>query len=117
MKLNIHQGKMSLLITKVLFYASLTALSAAFAIGSFFAFTASASTTKDYFIIRGSSDVSSGLSVPFTFNDILKLLTSDDNRIQSNGAWPDNGAYDEAKYIEFVFSPNIPSDAIINSVV
>lgn len=75
-----------------------------------------ASITTNFTITSGS-DSSNGAQAPFSLSDITKLSTSDDSRIQSNTiSWPTTGAYDESKYIEFIFSPNIPSDAVIGSV-
>ena len=48
--------------------------------------------------------------------DIFKLSTSDDKRMASNAAWPGAGAYDESKYLEFVFNPDIPEEAQVISV-
>src|SRR5665213_1322899 len=83
---------------------------------AFFFFTNSyASTTLD-FSATGGSDASTGSARSFIASDIAKLATSDDSRIQSNGPWPNTGAYDENKYIEFAFTPNIPSDAMVTNV-
>src|SRR3989344_2010418 len=49
--------------------------------------------------------------------DIFKLSLSDDKRMASNAAWPGTGVYVESKYLEFVFTPDIPIDATISSVV
>lgn len=91
---------------------------AALIVGGFFApdFQAQGSTNVNFLATSGS-DVSTGVSVSSTANDVTKLDTSDDSRIQSNGPWPNNGSYDEEKYIEFVFSPNVPTNAVISSVV
>ena len=78
--------------------------------------SANADTTGTFFTTSGV-DGSDGTSAAFSSSDISKLSASDDSRIQSNGDWPDGGAYDESKYIEFDFSPNIPQHATISSVV
>ncbi len=74
-----------------------------------------ASTTSN-FVVTSGTDVSTGSASVFPTGDIVKLSASDDSRIQSNSAWPTTGAYDENKYLEFVFIPNIPLDAVIESV-
>ena len=76
---------------------------------------ASTSTNVD-FIVSSGADVSTGTESAFTTNDIAKLGTSDDERIQSNGNWPNTGAYDEGKYIEFFFLSTVPTDAVIENV-
>ncbi len=75
---------------------------------------AHASTSVNANVTSGA-DASTGSSTSFSAGDITKLGASDDSRIQSNGAWPTTGAYDEGKYIEFIFSPGIPSNAVIES--
>ncbi len=74
----------------------------------------STSVTSDYFV-TGGADVSDGTAAVFDNNALTKLGASDDSRIQSDGSWPTNGVYDEGRYIEFVFSPNLPSGATITS--
>lgn len=74
----------------------------------------SASVNGVYNISSGL-DNSDGLNDVFLDTEIARLSASDNDRIQSNGNWP-IGNYDETKYIEFSFNPNIPSDAIIESV-
>ena len=74
-------------------------------------------STTDSFVMTGGEDVSDGANTIFSASDIEKLATSDDVRIQSNATtWPTDGVYDENKYIEFIFSPNIPVDAVIENV-
>lgn len=75
---------------------------------------AQASIAANYTISLGL-DNSDGLNDTFLPTEILRLGSSDDDRVQSNGNWP-IGNYDESKYIEFVFSPSVPSDAVIESV-
>lgn len=75
---------------------------------------AQASIAANYTISSGL-DNSDGLNDTFLPTEILRLGSSDDDRVQSNGNWP-IGNYDESKYIEFVFSPSVPSDAVIESV-
>lgn len=62
------------------------------------------------------TDMSDGVGTPLSATDLSKLSDSDDVRIQSNGSWPNAGSYDEGKYIEFVFNPNIATDANIEGV-
>lgn len=74
-----------------------------------------ADTTTDYITTSGT-DVSDGNSHVFNSSDITKLGLSDDSRMQSN-KWPDEVSdYDETKYIEFIFSPDVPAGATISSV-
>jgi len=76
----------------------------------------SASTTVDI-VVSGGSDASTGTSSDFSAGDIVDLGASDDIRIQSNAtSWTNTGIYDENNYIEFLFSPNIPSNATIENV-
>ncbi len=74
-----------------------------------------ASTLVESVPLSGA-DASTGTLSAFSATDISKLSASDDTRIQSNGGWPNTDAYDENKYIEFVLSPNIPNDAVMESV-
>lgn len=60
------------------------------------------------------SDATATDVMALSASDITKLSASDDSRVQSNGTWP-VGAYDESKYLEYVFSPNIPQNATIES--
>ncbi|HAU07815.1 MAG: hypothetical protein A2568_03460 [Candidatus Yanofskybacteria bacterium RIFOXYD1_FULL_44_17] len=75
----------------------------------------SASTNQNYTISNGFDD-SSDVSASFSAIDISKLSANDNTRIQSNEPWPNDGTYDESKYLEFIFSPNIAGDSTINSV-
>jgi hypothetical protein len=88
-----------------------------FIVNGFFISTANAeSITKDYFVISGS-DASGDTTSSFSDSEIQKLASVDGNRIQSNGtSWPRIGSYDESKYLEFVFSPDVPVGANIESV-
>ncbi len=72
-----------------------------------------ASANANYNISSGV-DNSDGLSDAFLPAENIRLGSSDNDRVQSNGNWP-VGNYDESKYIEFVFSPSVPSGAIIES--
>jgi hypothetical protein len=74
-----------------------------------------ASTTASAAATSGV-DVSGVTSSAFSASDLTKLAVSDDTRILSNGPWPSTGSYNENKYLEFNFLPNIPPDAIIESV-
>jgi len=49
--------------------------------------------------------------------DIFKYSISDDKRMATNAAWPGTGLYNENKYIELVFTPDIPVDSAVSSVV
>ena len=87
---------------------------------SFFIFTTSASTTNDY-VVTGGTDSSGETSAEFSASDIEKLSVSDSepgngiDRMRSE-KWPDDNQYNEDRYIEFIFSPNIPQDAVISEV-
>ena len=91
-------------------------------VGSFFIFSTpiEASTTVDYVVTSGT-DASSGTQIFFTANDIQKLSASDSetgngiDRMRSD-KWPDENQYDESRYIEFVFSPDLPPGAVIFEV-
>src|SRR3989344_2339808 len=63
-----------------------------------------------------STEESAALTCCATSSDVGRLSASDDSRMASNGPWPGAGAYDETKFIEFVFQPNIPADAAISSI-
>ncbi len=65
----------------------------------------------------GGADTSGTTTAALTATDVTKLAISDDSRIQSNGTWPAAGAYDESKYIEFTFTPNIPAGATVSSAI
>ncbi|MFA7192121.1 MAG: hypothetical protein WC089_02375 [Candidatus Paceibacterota bacterium] len=90
-------------------------------LSSFFVFIfvsvniSSASVSVDYSPSSGT-DMSDGVGAPLSATDLSKISDSDDVRIQSNGSWPNAGSYDEGKYIEFVFNPNIATDATIEGV-
>lgn len=62
------------------------------------------------------TDMSDGVGAVLSITDLSKISDSDDIRIQSNGSWPNTGSYDEGKYIEFVFNPNIATDATIEGI-
>ncbi|TET76796.1 MAG: T9SS type A sorting domain-containing protein [Candidatus Cloacimonadota bacterium] len=67
-----------------------------------------------YFIPTGGDDHTSGTSVLFPETCVG---ISDDIKYQSWGNWPDEQTgYNEAKFIEFHFSPDVPSDKIVTSV-
>lgn len=74
------------------------------------------SVTKDYVVTSGS-DVSSGNLVPFTDSELGRINASDDKTRLTSNPWPEGGAYDESKYLEFIFSPDIPNDVVIDNVV
>jgi len=85
-------------------------------VSAFFVFAEPAfADTADYPVTSGS-DNSGAASQTFNPSDITKLNNSDDDRMQSQD-WPKNVfTYDETKYIEFIFSPSVPSGASISSV-
>ncbi|OGN08377.1 MAG: hypothetical protein A2750_02790 [Candidatus Yanofskybacteria bacterium RIFCSPHIGHO2_01_FULL_45_42] len=84
--------------------------------GGFFIFPRSAQAINSDFYVTGGSDVSDGTARAFIASDLDKISSSDDSRMQSDGKWPEAGIYDEGRYIEFLFSPSVPTDATINSV-
>lgn len=81
-----------------------------------FYFTAHA-IHEQAFVPTSGTDTSAGSSSTLTTANITALGTVDANRYTSNGNWPKNAStFDESKYIEFVFTPNIPLVALIQSV-
>lgn len=82
-------------------------------LNSFFISVASA----ENFMVSSGVDNTADASTPLSASDITKINTSDDSRFQNNSiTWPAGESYDESKYIEFIFAPNIPENAIINEV-
>jgi len=65
----------------------------------------------------GGVDASAQAAASFTASELTKLSTNDDKRIQSNAAWPDQGSYDNNRYLEFVFSPSLPEGAGLDQVL
>lgn len=87
---------------------------------SFFISVVEAENIETYFVTSGV-DQSSGIAEIFTEDDVEKLTSSDS--VPGNGIdryrsdkWPDENAYDEDRYIEYIFTPNIPAHAVINEV-
>lgn len=87
---------------------------------SFFISVVEAENIETYFVTSGV-DQSSGIAEIFTEDDVEKLTSSDS--VPGNGIdryrsdkWPDENTYDEDRYIEYIFTPNIPADAVINEV-
>ncbi|KKQ45636.1 MAG: hypothetical protein US65_C0051G0004 [Candidatus Yanofskybacteria bacterium GW2011_GWC2_37_9] len=73
------------------------------------------------YTVTGGTDASSDAQKIFTQNDISKLQASDSepgNGIDRMGSdkWSDQNSYDESRYIEFLFNPNIPQNALISEV-
>jgi hypothetical protein len=71
---------------------------------------------SDFTPVSGT-DTTSGTPNPLTATDIINLSASDDLRQVSDGNWPTTGAYDEGRYIEYIFNPGIPAGEIISSVI
>jgi hypothetical protein len=71
--------------------------------------------TSEFFVVSGF-DVSDGSQADFDNSALAKLAASDDERMQSDGNWPTTGAYNEDQFLEFAFSPNLPTNAQIGSV-
>jgi hypothetical protein len=67
------------------------------------------------FVVSGGFDSTSGVLEEFNESDIVKLQILDQSRMQTSASWP-SGGYEDEKYLEFIFSPDIPSNAIIESV-
>ena len=78
---------------------------------------AETSITENFAITNGT-DSTTGSVTTFSLSEVSNLNLNDNNRVGSNNAWPviASGSYDENKYLEFVFSPNVPSNATISSV-
>lgn len=74
-----------------------------------------AGATKDFLVTSGS-DASDGSAEAFTQQNLAALNVSDALRIQSDGNWTTGGEFDELQFIEFVFSPDVPSNAVISNV-
>lgn len=83
---------------------------------SFLLPTSAEASTADYFVTSGTDTVS-GSTISFITLDVTRLGTSNNDRKKSAAGWPSAGAYDENKYLEFIFTPTVPSTAIISSVV
>ncbi|KKR14992.1 MAG: hypothetical protein UT43_C0010G0002 [Parcubacteria group bacterium GW2011_GWC1_39_29] len=75
---------------------------------------AETSVTENFAVVSGV-DSNGSSSVDLTISDINKLKFADSNRFKRIG-WPMTGAFDEDRYLEFVFSPNIIASATISSV-
>lgn len=74
------------------------------------------SDTAVMFGVVTGTDNTLGAMRAFTQTEITKLSVSDNSRIQTDGNWAMTGAYDETKYLEFVFTPNISASASVSSV-
>lgn len=89
-------------------------------LNSFFISAVIAENTETYYVTSGV-DQSSGIAEIFTEGDIEKLSFSDSepgsgvDRMRSD-KWPDENTYVADRYIEFIFSPNVPANAVINEV-
>ncbi|MBI2972118.1 MAG: hypothetical protein HYY37_06890 [Candidatus Aenigmarchaeota archaeon] len=59
----------------------------------------------DFYVTNGW-DASNGIASQFTTSDINRLNESDDSRMATN-AWSGLETFDESRYVEFIFSPNI----------
>ena len=75
-------------------------------------------SVTENFVITSGTDSTTGSVTAFNLSEVSNLNLNDNNRVGSNSAWPviASGSYDENKYLEFVFSPNVPSNATISSV-
>ncbi len=72
---------------------------------------------KDFYVTSGS-DYTGNVVRTLDINDLIKINSSDNNWLINNGTLPKNVLnYDETKYIEFIFSPDVPSKATINNVL
>jgi hypothetical protein len=87
--------------------------------GGLFVLSNTAAASAAVFVPVSGTDSTNGSESALTTSsngDMFKLSASDDKRMASNIAWPGIGLYDELKYLEFVFSPDIPNDAVISLV-
>ena len=71
-----------------------------------------ASTIVDKFVTSGTD--TSGPGIALTPADLIVIGVDDSNYIISDSNWPNS--YQPDKYIEYVFSPGIPSDVVIDSI-
>lgn len=86
------------------------------AIFIFFTLPKSAQAIVSNYQTTNGSDASNGTAGSFSASDLVKLNASDDSRIQSNN-WPNNSSdFDENRYIEFIFSPNLPTNISVSNV-
>jgi uncharacterized repeat protein (TIGR01451 family) len=71
----------------------------------------------------GGSDATTGTAIAFTGpvgtpgTDLYYLATSDNNRMATNTTWPTGGAYNEGRYLEFLFTPSVPAGATVSSAI
>src|SRR3989344_3003330 len=66
----------------------------------------------------GGVDATSNTPRALTSSEISALSDSDNIRIQSDGdSWPKDTAFDESKYLEFIFSPIVPNGLEIDKVI
>jgi hypothetical protein len=69
--------------------------------------------TKTFYLVTSGSDASSGTPAAFTSSDISDLAADDASLMASDANWPKNSpGYDEGKYIEFIYSPNLIASSI-----
>lgn len=61
-------------------------------------------------------DASNSTPVTFTSSDLSRLNGSDDSRMQTS-AWSGLSQFDEARYVEFIFSPNVSGTVTNASLV
>ncbi|KKR09026.1 MAG: Filamentous hemagglutinin family outer membrane protein [Parcubacteria group bacterium GW2011_GWC1_39_29] len=76
--------------------------------------SAETSITENFAVVSGV-DSNDGSNVDLSANDINKLKSTDLSRFKRTG-WSMAGVFDEANYLEFVFSPNIVASATISSI-
>lgn len=67
------------------------------------------------FIVTGGTDKTSSITKILSVANEVALSASDELRYDTKGYWP-SGHYDENQYLEFAFSPDVPSGSQINSV-
>ncbi len=73
--------------------------------------------TGDYYPTEGYDESYHGTGMyVLTAGDLEKLASSDDNRYVSYAVW-NNRNYNDYDYIEFDFSPDLPSCAVVESVI
>ena len=69
--------------------------------------------TRTYYLVASGSDASDGSAAAFTASDISDLAADDEDLMESDDFWPKNNpGYDEGRYIEFIFSPNLVASSV-----
>lgn len=86
------------------------------AVLSFFILVSPVLAVTQTFYPTSGTDATPTFSYTLTSTDLSKLTVSDNDRYSNQAMWI-NPEYDDSKYIDFIFSPNLPYNAsTINSV-